>query len=315
MVSLAGADWTRIGLMYLASLIFISAMYNTGLLFSCLMRKASISLVLGLFVWVILAIVIPNGSIYLANYLRSTESREKMDTQVKALLKERDSKIDELTKMLKDGGNWSGAYGDFGEFFVLYCGEPYRRDLQKKYARSEPVRIRYADKIYNVQQQYLSGLMKQKHLASTIVQISPVTIYQSLMSALAGTDLGSYEHFRTRVKNHTNIVIDYIRSKTENFSSLSYFTPTKEEDHSKMIEDCDRFMRGDNFLGNFRKWQAQKLKNIPYLNLQDLPQFTCGPESFAKTLHRAVPQILLLVFFNALFFALSFVAFLKYDVR
>ena len=51
MVSLAGADWTRIGLMYLVSLIFISAMYNIGLLFSCLMRRASISLVLGLFVW------------------------------------------------------------------------------------------------------------------------------------------------------------------------------------------------------------------------------------------------------------------------
>ena len=51
MVSLAGADWVRIGLMYIASLIFISAMYNIGLLFSCLMRKASISLVLGLFVF------------------------------------------------------------------------------------------------------------------------------------------------------------------------------------------------------------------------------------------------------------------------
>jgi len=32
-------------------------------------------------------------------------------------------------------------------------------------------------------------------------------------------------------------------------------------------------------------------------------------------LPRAIPHILLLVFINALFFTLSFVAFLKYDVR
>jgi ABC-type transport system involved in multi-copper enzyme maturation permease subunit len=67
MISLAGADWIRIGLMYLASLIFISAIYNIGLLFSCLMRRSGISLVLGLFVWVVFVVVSPNGSIYLAS--------------------------------------------------------------------------------------------------------------------------------------------------------------------------------------------------------------------------------------------------------
>ncbi|MFX0199932.1 MAG: ABC transporter permease subunit [Candidatus Hodarchaeota archaeon] len=318
MVSLAGADWTRVVLMYLASLIFISAMFNIGLLFSCLIRKSSISLVLGLFVWVILVVVIPNASVYLAGYFRSPEAREQMDTQVKALMEERDNRINELTRMLKDGGNWSGAYGDFGEFFVLYCEELYRHDLQKRYARSEPIRIRYADKIYDVQQQYLDGLMKQKLLAYSISQISPVTVYESLMSALAGTDLGSYEHFRNRVKLYTNEIIEYIRSKTENFSSLSYFTPTREEDHLKMIEDYNSFIRVGHvghFLENLRKWQAQMVKNIPYLKLQDMPRFNCGHENFARTFRRAAPHILLLVFINALFFTLSFVAFLKYDIR
>ncbi|MBW7991018.1 MAG: ABC transporter permease subunit [Planctomycetes bacterium] len=322
MVSLSGVDWIRIGLMYIASLIFISVMYNIGLLFSCLMRKASISLVLGLFVWIVLAVVIPNGSIYIANYLRPTETREKMAAQVKTLMEERDSKINELTKMLKDGGNWGGADGAFGGRFVLYCGKPYRDDLQKRYARSEPVRIRYADRIFEVQQQYLSGLMKQKYLARTISQISPVTIYESLMSALAGTDLDSYEHFRNRVKLHTNEVIEYIRSRTENFSSLSYFTPTKKEDHSEMLKEVNRIFSllrdsesKSHFLEEYRKWEAKKLKQTSSPNLDDIPLFTCGLESFARTLRRTVHQILLLVFINALFFTLSFVAFLKYDVR
>jgi len=299
MVSLAGADWTRIGLMYLASLIFVSAMYNIGLLFSCLMRRASISLVLGLFVWVVFAVVIPNGSVYLAKYLRPTEAKEKMDAEIRALWEERNNKIDDLTKTLRTGGNQGMAMGAFRGIFIVYCEKALMDDYKKKYTLSEPVKIKYADRIFEVQQQYLDGLMKQKHLARTIAQISPITLYESSMSALAGTDLASFEHFRNRVKLHTNEVIEYIRSKTDNFSLPSYFTQIKEEDYEEG-----------------KKWDYHKiLEQTSPLNLQDLPQFSCGPEGLIKVLPRVATHILLLVFINALFFTLSFVAFLKYDVR
>jgi len=300
MVSLAGADWTRIGLMYLVSLIFISAMYNIGLLFSCLMPRASISLVLGLFVWVVFAIVVPNGSVYLANYLRPTEAREKMDVEVKALMQERNNKINDLTKTLRTGGNQGMAMGAFRGIFIVYCEKALMDDYKKKYTLSEPVKIKYADRIFEVQQQYLGGLMKQKHLARTIAQISPITVYESLMSDLSGTDLASFEHFRNRVKLHTDEVIDYIRSKTDNFSLPSYFTQSKEEDSEGV-----------------KKWEDyhKLLEQTSPLNLQDLPRFSCGPERLTKALPRVIPHILLLVFINALFFTLSFVAFLKYDVR
>ncbi len=299
MVSLAGADWTRIGLMYLVSLIFISAMYNLGLLFSCLMRRASISLVLGLFVWVVFAIVVPNGSVYLANYLRPTEAREKMDTQVRTLIEEKNNEIHDLTKTLRTGGNQGMAMGAFRGIFIVYCEKALMDDYKKKYTLSEPVKIKYADKIFEVQQQYLGGLLKQKHLARTIAQVSPITLYESLMLALAGTDLASFEHFRNRVKLHTNEVIEYIRSKTDNFSLPSYFTQSKEEGSEEG-----------------KKWDYHKiLEQTSPLNLQDLPRFSCRPERLIKALPRVIPHILLLVFINALFFTLSFVAFLKYDVR
>ncbi len=299
MVSLTGANWTRIGLMYLASLIFVSAMFNIGLLFSCLMRRASISLVLGLFVWVVFAVVIPNGSVYLANYLRPTEAREKMDAQVRALREQAINEIQDLTKTLRTGGNQGMAMGAFRGIFIVYCEKALMDDYKKKYTLSEPVNIKYADRIYEVQQQYLDGLIRQKLLARTIAQISPITVYESLMSVLSGTDLVSFGHFRNRVKLHTDEVIEYIRSKTDNFSLPSYFTPSKEEDS-----------------GEGKKWDYNKiLEQTSPLNLQDLPRFSCGPEILTKALPRAIPHILLLVFINALFFTLSFVAFLKYDVR
>ncbi len=299
MVSLSGADWTRIGLMYLVSLIFISVMYNVGLLFSCLMRRASISLVLGLFAWVVFVVVIPNGSVYLANYLRPIEAKEKMDAQVRDLREQANNEIQDLTKTLRTGGNQGFAMGAFRGIFIVYCEKALMDDYKKEYTLSEPVKLKCADKIFEVQQQYLSGLMKQKHLARTIAQISPITLYESLMSALAGTDLASFEHFRNRVKLHTNEVIEYIRSETDNFSLPSYFTQCKEEDYEEG-----------------KKWDYDKLlEQSSPLNLQDLPRFSCGPERLTKALPRITTHILLLVFINAIFFTLSFVAFLKYDVR
>lgn len=299
MVSLAGADWVRIGLMYIASLIFISAMYNIGLLFSCLMRRANISLVFGLFVWIVFTVVIPNGSVYLANYLRPTEAREKMDAQIEALKKEANDKIDKFTKTLRTGGNQGMAMGAFRGIFIVYCEKALMDDYKKEYTFSEPVKIRCADRIFEVQKQYLDGLNKQKYLASTISQISPVTVYESLMSALAGTDLASFEHYRNRIKLHSDNVIEYIRLKTNNFSLPSYFTQFSEK----------------NYEGE-KKWDYQKiLKQTTPINLQDLPRFTYGHESFVRTLHRTISPILLLIFVNIFFFILSFVAFLKYDIR
>jgi ABC-type transport system involved in multi-copper enzyme maturation permease subunit len=317
MVSLAGADWIRIGLMYLASLIFISAMYNMGLLFSSLMRRSSISLVLGLFIWIVFAVVIPNGSIYLAKYLRPTKAREKMTAEIRALMHERDNKIDDLTKTLKTGDGLARGFGAFGEHFILICQEDLMDDTQKKYALSEPVRIRYADQIFEVQQQYLRGLMKQKYLARTIAQISPITVYENLMSALSGTDLGSYEHFRNRVKLHTNEVIEYISSKTDNFSLPSYFTTSKEADVSEILKEMERILKthADNMAEEWTEWYERKLEQTPFLNLQDMPRFTCRPESVAKALRRTILHMTLLIFINVLFFTLSLVAFQKYDIR
>ncbi|HUU17836.1 MAG TPA: ABC transporter permease subunit [Sedimentisphaerales bacterium] len=62
-IDLQVSDWARIAVMYIASLAFVLAVYNVGLLFSCLTRSSALALVLGLFFWVLAIVVIPNGSV------------------------------------------------------------------------------------------------------------------------------------------------------------------------------------------------------------------------------------------------------------
>jgi len=261
--------------------------------------------------------VIPNGSVYLANYLRPTETKEKVNIAVKALAEKRDGEINELTNTLKMGGSQSMAFGAFGQSYILTCEKPLMDDFQKRYTLSEPINIKYADKIFEAQQEYLDELISQKYLASTISKISPVILYENMMSALSGTDLANFKHFTKEVKSYTDSIADYIKYHTENFSLLSYFTPGNEEGYLEMEKEAARIREAhsDNFMEEFKKWYDRKIKQTPSLDLQDLPRFTCRPENVIKTLCRALPNMVFLIVINALFFVLSFVAFVRYDVR
>jgi ABC-type transport system involved in multi-copper enzyme maturation permease subunit len=301
MVDFTGSDWARIGSMYIISLVFISVMYNVGLLFSCLTRKSAISLILGLFFWIVYMVVIPNGSTYLATRILPLESDEKIQNQLLFVQENRSSELEKIRKTLPRGAE-SDDDGAFGKWYPLVANKGAIERWKKRSVLEDPVKIKYADRLWEVEHSYLNSLFKQKYLAKNISRLSPISLYENAMSAMAGTDLASSRYSMDRVRTYRNSVIDYIRSKTNNFSSLSYFTRSKKGDW----EEYQRM--------GWKRWREKKLAETPPLDLQDLPQFDYEPE-FIRNLQTAIADIGLLLFMNVCFFTLSFVAFLRYDVR
>ena len=298
MVDLAGSDWIRIGFMFLSSLVFIAAMYNLGLLFSCLARKSAISLVLGLFMWIIFVAVIPNGSVYLATQILPVESEDKVNEQI-ALLR-RDAQREFIREFRNSGRSFqSGSSrndksgkGGFGHGYVRSCNKAFMENSLIQYGIGVPIEIKYADKYSEVESGRLRSLFEQTRLADNLSRISPISLYENVMSALAGTDMAGFRNFIDAVKAHRNNVVEYIRSRTNNFSSSSFFTPcTMEETEMPSIDD-----------------------DAPPLDLRDLPRFVYKADIIGS-LRRVIPDLALLVFGNVLFFVLAFVAFLRYDVR
>ena len=299
MVNLTGSAWIRIGFMFLATLVFIATMYNLGLLFSCLARRSAISLVLGLFLWIIFVVVIPNGSVYLATQVVPVEPEDKINEQI-ALLRREAGREKNREKERSRNSYISGPEvqsdapgGGFGHGYHRSGSEAFIHNTQINYRIEVPIDIKYADKYADVEDSYLRGLFEQTRLANNISRASPISLYENVMSALAGTDMASVRQFMDAVKVHRKDTIEYMRSRTDNFTSLSFFTPYKEEEKGP-----DR----------------PKTDNAPPLDLSDLPRFTYNADITAS-LRRVVPDLAFLIFGSVLFFALAFVAFLRYDVR
>jgi len=313
-VVLTGADWVRILMMYIASLLFVLSMYNIGLLFSCLTRSSALALVLGLFFWVLAVAVVPDGSAYLARRLQPAETVEGRDEQIAALEKQFDKDLTAGFEALP-GGGWEhdaggpfDPYGPIGGAFSYYpmlCTPAGFTHWIQRGQMEAGLRMKYADKFRDAGRQYSDSQIRQATVARRIGMISPTCLYDGAMTALAGTDLADFESWAQAAATFRETVIAYIRNKTDNLSSVSCYTQSTEEERiafEKASEEERRTLA-----------KTVERHTVP-LNLEDLPRFAY-PTDAGRSLRRAGTDLMLLVVFNVLFFGLSFAAFQKYDVR
>lgn len=205
------------------------------------------------------------------------------------------------------------------------CNAIYIEAHGKYCALTEPIRIRHAEEIWEIQERYVNNnLIRQKNLADSIARSSPTVLYENLMSVLSGTDLGRFEEFSKRVKEYRYEVMEYIRSKTGNFSSPSYFTTCRDGDWDEYLRISEPFSEARKAQNHgemakaqevMKEWIEKKRQQARSLGLDDFPHFVYSAGNLLNSVKRVIPDLALLVFINLLCFALSFVAFLRYDVR
>jgi hypothetical protein len=245
--------------------------------------------------------VIPNASVYTATRIRPLEPKVEVDSQTASLRSElRKLWFDALFAAQRNRStSQSDVEGAFGNGYTKGWNTDFFERQQGLNPVGEPLKIKYANRIWEVESGYLKTVWKQRHVADNLSRISPIFSYENAMSVLAGTDLAGFQYFVTRAKAYRNQIIEYIRSRTDNFRSPSYWTPFSKEYASDYGEG---------------KREAPDITHHPRLNLEDLPLCIYRLD-LAESVRRAIPDLALLVFANVLFFALSFVAFMKGDVR
>ncbi len=331
-VKLKDSDWAAITMMYVVSSIYISAIYNFGIFISCSTKKSATSLMFVLLFWIILALLIPNISISLAREFCVPEPIEKTDKQVAALWAEFDRKYAEFKETvpprIENEFYMDGAYG-------RWCVGGSMRTMQRfqqLLGFRDPLRKKYAEKAWKVREEYFRNLAKQKNFADNISRCSPISSYGHIMSALSRTDLDSFRDFIAQTITYRNIISEYIRSKTDNFSSISYFSPLSKEDIEEFMRLNQNFEEavaklkkesGDDSIIGFLTEHLEPLNRFrdkivgtsQSLDLSDLPGFAYKSNGVIDSIRNSLFDIVMLVLTNVLFFSLSFLVFARYDVR
>jgi ABC-type transport system involved in multi-copper enzyme maturation permease subunit len=331
-VNLSISDWAAITMMYVVSLIYILVLYNFGFLCSCLTKKSATSLMFALLFWIIFSLVIPNISVSLAREFCVPKPTEKTNKQVVALWAEFDRKYAEFKKTIphriENEFYMDGAYGGW----CLGGSMRTMQRFQQLLSYRDPLRKKYAEKVWKVRREYFRNLADQKNFADNISRCSPISSYGQIMSVLSRTDLDSFQDFIAQAITYRNAITEYIRSKTDNFSSISYFSPLSKEDIEEFMRLNQNFEKavaklkkesGDDSIIGFltehieplERFRDKIVERSQSLNLSDLPRFAYKSGNIVDSVKSCLFNIVILILSNVLFFSLSFVAFLRYDVR
>ncbi|MHC4521136.1 MAG: DUF3526 domain-containing protein, partial [Planctomycetota bacterium] len=253
---------------------------------------------------------VPNAGAYLAVHIDPVEPQEVVNSRLEIARNERNKETDALWNQVGDGGEEVASNDLFGQWCVLVCDEEGMKGRQRRFALWNPLYLKYAERYWQIEHHHVTDLLQQKKLADRLARLSPITAYENAMSALAGTDVAGSRHFIDKARGHRTEVIEYLRSKTDGFSSPRYFTQCTEADRAFYQRYLDKQIPEEEF----QKWKTRRLAQMQPLDLQDFPRFAYRNDVI-PALRNALADTLALTSAGLLFFALSFWAFMRYDIR
>ena len=336
-IAFTSHDWSRIILLFFTSLLYLVIFILIGLFISTRSKSSVTSVIVCLFFWVFFVFIIPNLSVYLTQSYIRVESRDNLNAMIQELNDEFREKSNEYAESLDPPDwymNWYSSGGQDGGEERYGCSKSFFEYHRQNNIYSEPLRIDYADKKWIHQKTYLESQERQHNFANLLSLFSPSALFQGVSSTICHTDYRSHERFMERTRQYRETFIRYFQDK-ELFSSYVYLTKQPPESF-RTADELVRIKTGGEFqtLQQLREWSAKqeswlsffnKLRTVSipeenrqdygYIDGSDIPVFQWQKRQLLTGLHSSILNIGITVFCCILLFYLSFLAFMRYDVR
>jgi len=194
--SLQTEHWFQMGLLVLASIVYISLFVFLGLLISAFVNRPSTSLLILLMLWIALVVIYPNLSVIVA---RSAWKVETGYENRYARGKGAYNPGVELRKRIRDG----------------------RIRTQKEFKRAAEEIYRYNNKIDdNAKSRYQNALIERCRNARRMTMVSPTAVFQYLGEAIADAGFERQQRFLRAAESFHSVFEDYVRSKLGKLSSI-----------------------------------------------------------------------------------------------
>jgi ABC-type transport system involved in multi-copper enzyme maturation permease subunit len=291
-VNWTGTDWGALGLIVLGAALYIAVFYLIGILISSVHRSSSSSIMTSLFVWVLLVLVVPNLSPYVASFLSPTPSRIKVSREVGRLY---DTDRDDLGRKLAEESR-----REILKQYPILAERLSEAEVKKRVAEDPEYRTAYeaaraasqhawdeANRIQIAKGEVLEQDLRQKEeaqtgLARSISMASPMADFTYLASELSSTGMRNMLH---------------VRRLAELWSRDFY----GDYQPRKLAE-----MKAKDPTGDY--WNTA-------VDMTDSPRFRYTEEGLEGRLTAALGAYAVLAVYAVALFAGAYLAFIRYDVR
>jgi len=143
-----------------------------------------------------------------------------------------------------------------------------------------------------VREDHLNKMTGPATFGRSFTRLSPTVLYQCASETIAGTGINRFKSLYQQVKRYKEDLKEYVRGKDA-------------EDPESLHLLCDHYQA-------IRDWGVVSKKPVSF---DTVPKFQERDLGLGESLQSAIWNIGLLALFNLVFFAASFVSFLRYDVR
>ncbi len=196
LVSLDGSEWTRIGIIFVISAVYISIFLWLGLFISSQFSNSSSSLLVLLLIWVVFVVLIPNTVGVLASNFQQVPSRSEVSRLKQAKLDEIDHRYFETDRRLFQFGSPSDNPPKI-EALQVWAGYLTER---------ADVKSRFDD-------EHLNKQFAQVAFTQQVTRLSPASIYKYAMESLSGTGFARHKKFVQHARRYRQQFIDFIKSE------------------------------------------------------------------------------------------------------
>lgn len=293
--TLSMGQWLLIWLLFFVFVLFMFLCYFTGILFSTLAKKSSVSLLYAMLSWIFFIIIVPNITPYIADEIHPVPSLQRMESQIAAYkeeflkkVTEYEEKFEQINFIINISGNFipgNNLYSLFNNNVRVETTNQPTLDYMKNFIKYiEPMRLSYMDRIEKLFHERMLELKSNRELYENLSRVSPAYLLSHTAAQFCGTGLNTYESLVDSLRMYRHQVIDIMKRKKV-FASYDYFT----SQFSKKDENFDTF--------------------------REFPPFKYAGLSVASRINAGLPNIFILIFEIMIVFLISLYLFLKYDPR